>query len=159
MVGPPAELAPPLKAPRRAPAKTIHERAQAIVDRLCEVPLVPDALRPLLSLLGPDCLRQCLPHLPPAGGVPASSVWRDILRDQGPYTDGHWLLQHLREAAGPEFDGPACRALATALSLSLRETFKAMTFSAADGRHMLGKLLVIVAECSAAPGVRDGSVT
>ena len=62
----PAELAPPLKAPRKAPAKSIHERAQAIVDRLCEVPLVPDALRPLLSLLGSDCLRQCLPELPPA---------------------------------------------------------------------------------------------
>jgi hypothetical protein len=80
---------------------------------------VSDALRSLLSLLGSDCLRQCLPELPPAGGVPASSTWRDILRDQG-----RWLLQRLHEATGPEFDGFACRALATALTtFTLCEAF------------------------------------
>ena len=147
----------PLKSVAKERTRTLstQDRAQAIIARLCELPLPSSALQPLLSLLEFDCLRQCLPQLPPAAGNLAPQAWLDTLEDQGPLWEGMWLIHRLREAAGLGNDSAACENLAVALAQELRDAFSQASFSAADGRHMLGKLLVIISMCSNEPRVRS----
>jgi hypothetical protein len=96
-----------------------NARHRATVSRLCGDPLPCGALPGLLDRLCADRLRQCLPLLPPAAGELTSAAWLAIIAEQGPLTQGHCLLSELRRAAGPEYDGPLCEALASAFSTLL----------------------------------------
>ena len=92
-----------------------NARHRATVSKLCGEPLPCAALPGLVDRLCTDRLRQCLPELPPTAGAPPSAARLAIIAEQGPLTQGHWLLSELRRAARPEYDGPVCEAFAGSL--------------------------------------------
>ena len=126
-------------------------RHRATVSRLCGGPLLCGALPGLLDRLCADRPRQCLPQLPPAAGALTSAAWLAIIAEQGPLTQGHWLLSELRRAAGPEYDGPVCEALAGSLSPLLLEALLATEFHSYEGSHILLALRVTLAAFTSRP--------
>ena len=126
-------------------------RHRATVSRLCGDPLPCGALPGLLDRLCADRLWQCLPLLPPAAGELTSAAWLAIIAEQGPLTQGHWLFSELRRAAGPEYDGPVCEALAGSLSTLLLEALLATEFRLYEGSHILLALRVTLAAFTSRP--------
>jgi len=119
----------------------VQLRAQGIIDLLW-CPPNGEALRGLSTLLGSDCLRQCLPLLPPAPGTEPSVAWLDKIADQGPFTQGHWLLVRLRSRVGDTCDSGACWALARAIVDGFRDALKTTTIYTANGPNIHHRLLV-----------------
>jgi len=146
----------PVKVGNKAAAKPKaglrgNARHRATVSKLCGDPLPCAALPGLVDRLCADRLRQCLPELPPTAGAPPSAAWLAIIAEQGPLTQGHWLLSELRRAAGPEYDGPVCEALAGALSTLLLEAFLSTEFHSYEGSHILLALRVTLAAFTSRP--------
>jgi hypothetical protein len=157
---PPVDVPTPVPAPRKKQPprgvfspERVQLRARAAVDALCSVPIDPSALAGLLSVLERDALRNCLPFLPPTAASPAAvtQAWQRVLRDQGPYWQGHWLLGRLRCAAGCATDSAACCALAAFCSETLLAAFKSATFVSSDGSHVHLTLIDALTKCSSAP--------
>lgn len=139
----------------RAAGRAAQSRAAAVVAGMCADPLAVDALGGLLTLLTADCLRQCLPLLPPAGGTAATAEWLALLKSQGPFWVAHWHLGRIREAAGPAADEAACEALARRLTDIVIASFRAMEFQNAAPSYIRLRLVVLLASMTSKEEVRS----
>jgi hypothetical protein len=139
------------KRARADGARTLQERAKAIVEAVCDD--LPDEalLAPLLRELCDGRLRQCLPALPSitdsaAGCTSTEAQWARMLASQGPLMQGHWLLSTLREAVGRDVDSHACETLARSIMAQLLECFRLVVYRSTEGLHIF--LSVRVSVCT-----------